>query len=134
MEIYFPGKPWFAYNQDVQIEFRLKRETHNGVDVAMYCWAYYSRDTDEYPEEYTAKQMGAGWNDTYLVDGNDISLDELVGLGHLADPQSSGSAPQHIFIDGSLLVDIDYELGGGAGYPSIIGFYEGSGIEINRVC
>lgn len=134
MEIYFPGKPWFAYNQDVQIEFRLKRETHNGVDVAMYCWAYYSRDTDEYPEEYTAKQMGAGWNDTYLVDGNDISLDELVGLGHLADPQSSGSAPQHIFIDGSLLVDIDYEFGGGAGYPSIIGFYEGSGIEINRVC
>lgn len=131
VEIYFPGKPWFTYNQDVQIEFRLKRETLTGVDVSMYCWAYYSRATDEYPEEYTAKQMGVGWNDTYLVDGNNISLDELIGLGHLADPQSSDTEPQHLFIDGSLLVDIDYEFGGVTNDPSIIGFTEESGININ---
>jgi hypothetical protein len=131
-QVYFPSRPLYYPNPDVHITFRLKQISQTGDDTSIWCWAYYTREVDERPEEYSARKMSAVWNQTRLVSGNNVSLDDLVDNQTLVDPSVSAGASQHIFIDGSLLVDIDYEFGGVSTDRTIIGLIDESAIHIRN--
>jgi hypothetical protein len=130
IEVSFPANSEFG-NPDAEIQLRMKPGSYGDGGQQFYCWAFHEREPNEYPTYYSAKQMGSFWPTTRYFEGQNISLSDLIANQEINDPSSIGR--QFIWINGTLIVDTDYEFKyGNPGERSYIGFLENSGIIIEN--